>query len=199
MKSDFEERLIAMLAIEHGLMSEKNYTKCLNIRDFFRQNNSLLDILIEEEILTPNQIKNIRSKIDKNYNFLPPSSINTIKFGEIAQEMGMISQKSLEEALISQQEFLTRGIQVPIGQILYSKGLITFVQIYQIISKQNITTFYCKKCDTTLTTSEKYTNIPSCQKCGGDLEKCHQNKKVEKALTTGRDDSEPGLGNLIPS
>ena len=54
------------------------------------------------------------------------------KIGEVMIEMGFITRKDLEDALIEQEDNRRQGEEIMIGYMLIEKGLITNLQLIEV-------------------------------------------------------------------
>lgn len=193
---DFKQRLLGMKAVEGKFITEKQYTQCLNIIDFFEKDKKLTDILVEKGFMTQNQIRRLEKIIDGELDpDIEAKNINKESaslFGSIALEKCLISQVQLEQALEEQNKYLERGIRVQMGQILLKKGYITLSQISSILESQLNKTYYCKKCSLTTTTSNPKNEILQCTECGLDLVEMKKKKKPQKK----QDDILPALNTI---
>ncbi|WP_372370172.1 hypothetical protein [Candidatus Uabimicrobium sp. HlEnr_7] len=181
---DFKQRLLGMKAVEGKFITEKQYTQCLNIIDFFEKDKNLTDILVEKGFMTQNQIRRLEKIIDGELDpNIEPRKISKEEaslFGSLALEKCLISEIQLEQALQEQEKYQQRGVRVQIGQILLKKGYVTSSQVSSILESQLNKTYYCKKCSITTTSSGAKNEIQQCTECGLDLVEMKKKKKPQK-------------------
>ena len=192
LKLNWEDRLLGMRAVEKRFITEKQLTKCLNIIEFGGdQTRKLTDILLQEGLITPAQLKRLHEDLIKDTSSTGDAdtpSYGKKRFGEIALEQNMITNDQLQEALDEQEKFLARGVRVQLGQILYKKGYLTLPQVARIVEAQSKKALYCKNCQTnSVINNYESSKIYQCEKCNWDLIPAKVSKPV---MTTDADDDD---------
>lgn len=185
---DFKQRLLGMKAVEGKFITEKQYTQCLNIIDFFEKDKNVTEILINKGFMTQNQIKRLEKiidgELDPDLEIKKVSAEESSLFGSIAVEKCLISEGQKEQALEEQHAYYEdRGIKIQIGQILLKKGFMTATQITAILEEQLNKTYYCKKCSVTTTNTNVKNEILQCVDCGLDLIEMKAKAKKKKQVS----------------
>jgi ribosomal protein L37AE/L43A len=207
-----EERLLGMMAVEKGFISEKQLRKCLNIVEF-SDGSTLESIFLRENYLSQAQLKELQKQLNFSSELedkQPPQQQNRPQktFGEIALEQYMIDHTQLDNALAEQAKYDERGLRIQLGQILQSLGYLTTAQVGRILQTQLKKLLYCKHCKSTKAIFDYHPGkIYQCDKCKLDLiEAKIQEKPKPKVkpkpeffnedLDDDHDDDDGGLGNL---
>ena len=209
-----EERLLGMMAVEKGFISEKQLRKCLNIVEF-SDGSTLESIFLRENYLSQAQLKELQKQLNFSSELedkQPPQQQNRPQktFGEIALEQYMIDHTQLDNALAEQAKYDERGLRIQLGQILQSLGYLTTAQVGRILQTQLKKLLYCKHCKSTKAIFDYHPGkIYQCDKCKLDLieakiqEKPKPKPKVKpkpeffnEDLDYDHDDDDGGLGNL---
>lgn len=189
MEQKIKDRLLGMMAVEKGLLKEKDLTKCLNIAEF-EEHKTMKDIMVDQKMLTPFQADKLEHILERQSNpdsARPPIKPSKLPFGELAVERGMLKQTQVDAALAEQREFASAKVTIPIGMILMSKGEITPEQVAELIERQGRRRLECVHC------SGKQFNITGydedmfyrCPTCNGDLTPC-EIESVERSKLTAR-------------
>lgn len=180
--SDWEDRILGMLAVEQRFISEKQLRQCLNKIEFFDRDKSLGEVLVEKGFLTRVQLQRLKDKLDDSTDVsagdTPKTNSSKTLFGDIARQQNMVNEEQLLEALSKQEGFVRRGLNVQIGQILSKNGFITRAQVGRILEMQLRKTLHCKRCNTNYQI-ENYipSSIYQCSECGLDLLEVTPKKK----------------------
>ncbi|MCR4316990.1 MAG: protein kinase [Planctomycetes bacterium] len=97
-----------------------------------------------------------------------PDHENT-RFGKIAIERGWIAETEMQQVLMDQaSDFRRRDRHV--GEILVERGLLTSVQVLQILEMQQKAIFTCAGCNIRVNVARvKEKAIYRCKRCGGEM------------------------------
>lgn len=173
MAIDINERLIAMMAVEKRLISEKQLTECLNIHEFFDP-RPLLEILVDKGYIKARQVEKLQSLMDRGISGDVGDEQETedSPFGVLSLRCHMVLPEQLEKAIAEQRDLKALKVRIPIGQILMSQGYVTSDQVRRILVMQGKNYLRCKEgCGRGFTVvGFRADEFYKCQKCGGDLE-----------------------------
>ena len=143
-----KDRLMGMMAVEKGLINEKDLTKSLNISEF-SEGKSLKDVMMEMGLLSKFQADKLERILERQSNpesARLPIKPSKLKLGELAVERGLLNQGQVDAAVAEQKELLASGLNIPIGQILMSKGQISPADVAQLIERQGRRRLECHAC-----------------------------------------------------
>ena len=184
-----QDKAVAKKIIHSDWATRSQVEECLRRQKNLEEKGSsasLLEILVEQEYISPHQRTTLLKAIKKQR-----------LFGEIAAEMGIITREQLEECLELQKRLQTdksaQGVSKLIGEILFSKGYITEKQIKVVLKdqkkelpqeKENPKLATCKHCGAKfniklLAGGRKL----KCGKCGKTLEATKKQNKNKNKLT----------------
>lgn len=189
---------MGMMAVEKGLIGEKDLTKSLNISEF-SEGKTLKDVMMEMGLLSKFQAEKLERILERQSNpesARLPIKPTKLKLGELAVERGMLSQAQVDEAIAEQKEFAGSGLSIPIGQILMSKGQLTTTDVGQLIERQGRRRLECHACKAAFNiTGYDEDNFYRCMRCNDDLLPCEiesiDRAKLEKKLATIRAAKQP--------
>ncbi len=170
MDDNITSRLMGMMAVEQGLITEKQLRALLNGADF--EGRPMMDIAVENEYLTEAQVEKLRRLTNRDASTIEPAIYSKKKFGLLALKAEDATKSQIQDALREQEEFASFGAHFPLGQLLMSKGLLTPEQVTNLLAKQGKRylqcTDFCDGSDTVRDFSEE--KFYRCPKCGSDLE-----------------------------
>lgn len=177
MEQHLRDRLMGMMAVEKGLIKEKDLTKCLNIAEF-SEGKTMKQVMVEQGILTQYKADKLERILERQSNpesARLPQEPSTEKFGVLCVEKGVCDQGAIDGALAEQKEFASHGMNIPLGQILMSQGQMTSEDVTLIIERQGRRRLECDNAD-----CKKAFNVQgydedkfyTCPKCDADLIPC---------------------------
>ena len=124
------------IALQKGFITREQLDKSLKVQteeDISGfEHRPIGRIMLNEGFITLQQVGSVLKSMDKLYEIETDRA-----FGEIAMEMGFITKEQLEAALrVQTMEYGSTGNRRSIGRILLNEGLITLLQIGEVLNKK---------------------------------------------------------------
>ncbi len=200
MEDQITSRLMGMMAVEKGLISEKQLRALLNAVEI--ENRPMMEVALEREFLTSAQVDKLRRLVQRDVREIQPTTYTKKKLALLAVESQVCTKAQVKECLVEQREFASLGAHFALGQLLMSKGYVKPNQVTRILAQQGKRflqcTDFCDGCDTVRNYSDE--NFYRCPKCGSDLEPAElvpiSRTSIEEKVELMRGKDESGIKPL---
>jgi len=144
-----EEILFGAIAVKEGFITPAHLEKALTRQMTSSPPAKLGEILVRDGALTAERVDLILDiqRINIADRIEVPDSGGL--FGQIAVRMGFLAEADVNDAVRLQQDLVSRGTPMMIGQILLQKGKLKYDQFIDVLHQQEKFTLRCPGCETT--------------------------------------------------
>ncbi len=148
--ADKTDTLFGQIALANKMVSEAQLRECLEFQKDLPQRKPLGLILLEKGYLSEESLRRIvdfqRKKLADQVQKAKDKKEDTL-FGKILVQLGMSTEKQVEEALAVQQQ-QKAGHRLRLGDILVRKGTLSRTQLKTALEFQAGLIFACPACQT---------------------------------------------------
>ncbi len=166
-----KEVLIGRLAVERGLISEKELVQALEAQASGGA-VPVGELLVQLNLIDRKQLSQLVALQRENLSAPSPytegKEVAADLLGKHAVEQGLITPGQLKETLREQGVMSQRGQPMRLGELLVDKGYLTFEQVEQLLGRQGKRLMRCKACGTQFNVHAEVKDA-ACNKCGGEL------------------------------
>ena len=156
--------VIGELAVRDRLISRDQLDDVVEIQQKGGFNQPLGSLMLERKLLTKTQLDSLLQRQKQVLQEYEKTLSVSGLFGRIAIEIGLISEKTLAEAIRRQLTLDFEGKHTKIGQILLSMKAILPEDFWEVIHSQGA--FRCGNCGHTLDNPKILKTAIHCEKCG---------------------------------
>jgi len=156
--------VIGELAVRDRLISRDQLEDVVAFQAKSNFNQPLGSLMLEHKLLTKAQLESLLKRQKEALQEYEKALSVSGLFGRIAIEVGLITEKQLNEAIRRQLSLDFEGKHTKIGQILLSMKAIRPSGFWEIIRAQG--SFRCIECGHTLNEPKFEKTAIHCEKCG---------------------------------
>lgn len=103
------------------------------------------------------------------------------RFGQIALELGLLTQADLDKGLKEQESLRQQGKEAPLGQILVRRGSLSQSQLHEVLNYQHRTMQVCARCNRVYDVATHNPGVVlRCLGCGDELEGAERRPETQE-------------------
>ena len=156
--------VIGELAVRERILTRDQLEKVVALQEESRFSQPLGALMLEKKLLSKAQLDSLlRRQKEAIADYEKSLSVSGL-FGQIAVQIGFITEHQLAEAIRVQLAMEAEGKRLKIGQILLSTRALDSRRFWQILSAQGV--FKCGSCGHQLDTPRIEKTAIHCEKCG---------------------------------
>ena len=167
----FDENLFGRIGVFNGFLRREQLEECLEEERTAPGGKDLGQILLRKGYITEEQLGMIqeirRKKVRKMLRDMKEIERSEKTFGQIALQRKLISLPDLEAAILEQERLRRMNLQLRLGEILVSMGLIEEPEVLEILKEQKKRILHCQTCDFHFNVYDfREGETYRCRKCG---------------------------------
>ncbi len=148
--TDPHRYLLGRIAVEHGLLTEEQLQKCIEIQRSSGNPTRLGQVLLDLGYVNRHQLRFIEAKQGQRMeetDVFQNRPAREVLFGKLVVQLGYCREHHVNECLRESALREADGQEVRLGELMVARGYLSPYQLNAVLAEQNKKILYCTTCD----------------------------------------------------